>query len=283
MSGSRQEHPGQLPEVGIEAATREIFAAPGRRLPIPGTMNFRDVGGYPVGGGVRTRWRTLLRSDSLHRTDGQAAAALAALKLRTVLDLRTSIEALLAPSPMDDFAARGTTTRHISILGEKLDGIPSDLAGIYELVIAERGAAIGAAVAELARPGALPGLVHCSAGKDRTGIVIAFTLAAVGVPDDVIAADYALTARYLDPERTPAIGRLRESTGMGEKLTDGLMGSPPELILAAMDQARRQGGSVAGYLVRHGVTEAALADLRRALTGPAAEVEAGEPGAAELP
>jgi protein-tyrosine phosphatase len=59
--------------------------------------------------------------------------------------------------------------------------------------------------------------VHCSAGKDRTGIVVALVLAALGVPDEVIAADYALSARYLDPERTPAIRQLQDSTGLGDR------------------------------------------------------------------
>ena len=83
-------------------------------------------------------------------------------------------------------------------------------------------------MSELCAPAALPALVHCSAGKDRTGIVVALVLAALGVPDEVIAADYALSARYLDPERTPAIRQLQDSTGLGDALRLRLLASPPD-------------------------------------------------------
>jgi protein-tyrosine phosphatase len=107
--------------------------------------------------------------------------------------------------------------------------------------------------------------VHCSAGKDRTGIVVALVLAALGVPDEVIAADYALSARYLDPERTPAIRQLQDSTGLGDALRLRLLASPPELILSALDRARTMSGSAGGYLLDHGLSSAELARLRSAL------------------
>jgi protein tyrosine/serine phosphatase len=112
-------------------------------------------------------------------------------------------------------------------------------------------------------PGAA--LVHCAAGKDRTGIVVAIALAAVGVPDPFIAADYALSSLYLDPQHTPTIGRVQESTGLGDRLTAALLASPPELILHLLARARRQSGSIDGYLAGHGVTRAELSALRSAL------------------
>jgi protein-tyrosine phosphatase len=74
--------------------------------------------------------------------------------------------------------------------------------------------------------------VHCSAGKDRTGIVVALVLAALGVPDEVIAADYALSARYLDPERTPAIRQLQDSTGLGTPSGSGCSPARPSSFSA---------------------------------------------------
>jgi protein-tyrosine phosphatase len=109
--------------------------------------------------------------------------------------------------------------------------------------------------------------VHCSAGKDRTGIVIAMILAVLGVPDDVIAADYALSGGYLDPSRTAAIGQLRAGTGLGEELTGELLMSPPQLIRNVLATARAAAGSVDGYLLAHGLTAADLAALRAALDG----------------
>jgi len=249
----------------IPRLIRGLAADAGRRIPLAGTLNFRDVGGYPTADGGTIGWRRLLRSDALHRLDGDAAVVLARLDLRTVLDLRTSEEVRIAPSPPDGLIPPGAVTTHISLVGEDLTALPADLDGIYRFIVDRRGAAIGAAVRFLAKPGGLPALVHCSAGKDRTGIVVAFVLAAVGVPDQVIAADYALSGRYLDPTQTPAIGRVRADTGMGDRLTEALMASPPELIAGILARVRQQAGTIEGYLTSHGVTAAELGALRTAL------------------
>ena len=244
---------------------RTLAAEPGRHIAVPGTLNFRDAGGYPAAGGGRTRWRRLLRSDGLHRLEPAAGAILAGLGLRTVLDLRTSYEAEIAPSPIDDLASSGALTMHVSLIGEDLAAVPADLGEIYDYIIDHRGAAIGAAVRCLARPAGLPALVHCTAGKDRTGVVVALVLAAAGVPDRFIAADYALTGVYIDASHTPTIGQVSEGTGLDEELTASLLASPPELILRTLDRARERGGSIAGYLTAHGVSDTELGALRTAL------------------
>jgi len=232
---------------------------PRRRIELPGVLNLRDVGGYPVEGGGTVRWRALFRSDALHWLDAAGAAALAGFGVRTVLDLRTQAEADLAPSPV---AGR---VMHLPLI-EDFQALPvPELAGIYRYVVTERGGAIAAAIAELTSADAFPALVHCSAGKDRTGIVIALILAVLGVPDEVIAADYALSAIYLDPALTPAIGQLQASTGLGDQLTSALLASPPELILGVLAWIRAVAGSAEGYLHARGLTGAALTRLRAAL------------------
>jgi protein-tyrosine phosphatase len=232
---------------------------PRRRIELAGTLNFRDVGGYPVVGGGSVRWRTLFRSDALHPLDSAGVAAVTGLGLRTVLDLRTQLEVDHAPSPVC-----GRVT-HIPVLTGELQGVPLVLDALYRYFIDECGGQIAAAIAELCGDDALPALVHCSAGKDRTGVVIALTLAVLGVPDELIGADYALSARYLDPDQTPAIGQLSASTGLGEELTRALLSSPPELILEVLDRVRAVTGSVDGYLGAHGLTGSGLARLRAAL------------------
>lgn len=243
-------------------AVRELIFAPGRRLELEGVFNLRDVGGYPAVGGRSTRWRTLLRSDALHRLDPAGGAVLAGLGLRTLLDLRTEAEAELAPSALDGLADR---RRHISLLTGDLAALPLELDAIYRYMIDECGAAVGSAIKVLAEGGALPALVHCSAGKDRTGIVVALILATLGVPDEVIAADYELSAAYLDAEQTPVIGQLQASTGLGAELTRPLLRSPAALILDVLARVRATDGSVDGYLLNHGLTVSDLARLREAL------------------
>ena len=232
---------------------------PRRRFELPGVLNLRDAGGYPVQGGGSVRWRTLFRSDALHRLDAAGLAAIVGLGVRTVIDLRTDAEAQIAPSPV-----RGRRT-HVSLLAGDLQDLPLELSDIYRYIIDECGGQIGAAVAAVATEDGLPALVHCSAGKDRTGIVIALILAVLGVPDELIAADYALSALFLDPGQTPAIGQLRASTGLGDQLTSALLASPPALIAEVLERVRATAGSADDYLRGHGVTDSALARLRLAL------------------
>ena len=243
-------------------AIQELVVADGRRLELAGVFNLRDVGGYPAADGRTTRWRALLRSDALHRLDPAGGAALAGLGLRTVLDLRTDAEAENAPSALDGLADRRT---HISLLTGDLAALPLELDAIYRYMIDDCGGAIGQAIKVLSEGGALPALVHCSAGKDRTGIVIALILAVLGVPDEVIGADYELSAAYLDSENTPVIAQLQASTGLGAELIGPLLSSPASLILDVLAWVRETVGSVDGYLLDRGLSDAELERLRTSL------------------
>jgi protein-tyrosine phosphatase len=231
-----------------------------RRIQLAGLSNLRELGGYPTSFGGRVRWHTLFRSDALHRLDADGVAILAGLGLRTIVDLRTHVEAEIAPT---DLAGLPVRTTHISILGADL--LPLELDEIYQYMIDQCGAAIAEAIKVLCADGAFPALVHCSAGKDRTGIVIALVLAVLGVPDELIMADYALSASYLDQALTPAIGQLAASTGLGEELAGRLIVSPPELIAEVLGRVRAAAGSVDGYLRDHGLSQAELSNLRAAL------------------
>jgi len=241
---------------------QDLTAAAGRHIRLPGLFNLRDVGGYPAAAGGTVRWRRLFRSDAPHMLDGPGVATLARLDLRTIVDLRTHIEAELAPSALAGLPAR---TARLSLLSGDLQSLPHALDAIYRYMIDECGETIAAAIKLLCADDAFPALVHCSAGKDRTGIVVALVLAVLGVPDEVIAADYALSALNLDPDKTAAIGQLQASSGLGENLTVGLLISPPALILDVLDRARSAGGSVEGYLLDRGLSRADLAALRAAL------------------
>ncbi len=189
---------------------------------------------------------------------------LAGLGLRTILDLRTQMEAEIAPSALDGLSASARLA-HISLLAGDLQALPPELDAIYRYMIDDCGGTIGAAVKVLATADAFPALVHCSAGKDRTGIVVALVLAVLGVPDEVIAADYGLSASYLDAASTPAIGQLQASTGLGDQLSRPLLSSPPGLILAVLGRVRKTAGSVEGYLLEHGLRPTDLTRLRSAL------------------
>lgn len=245
-----------------------VSSAPARRLEIGTTYNLRDVGGYPVHGGGQTVWGRLFRSDlpRLAQSDG---ARLRALRLRTVVDLRDDDECSAEPATFGGVEVR--LVRRPLGLRSMINGLPAgeaDLLGALYCAAAERrGPQIAAAVTELCRPGALPALVHCAAGKDRTGIVVALTLSCVGVPDELVAADFALSSSYLTPGFFAAAERGVAPPNEAETDVDlaALRRSEPESILRLLQSVRRQDGTVRHYLVRHGATAADLDALRAAL------------------
>ena len=98
-----------------------------------------------------------------------------------------------------------------------------ELSAVYTHMVDECGAAIAAVIGCVSAPGGLSALIHCSAGKDRTGLLAALILAAIGVDDDVMRADYALSRTYLLAERAAAVRQVRASTGLGQRLDLQLM------------------------------------------------------------
>jgi protein-tyrosine phosphatase len=223
---------------------------PGRHLPLDGTFNIRDLGGYLTAHGHQTRWRTLLRADSLHRLTPAALEVLVGYGVRTVIDLRWTHETLLAPNPL--VASLTVRYHHLSMFGDEWppERLPATYADVYRLMLDERQAQIGRILATLAGPGALPALFHCAAGKDRTGVIAALALALVGVPAATIAEDYALSAHYLAnayPGQPP-------------------VECPPAAMLATLDHLETRHGGAERDLLAAGLTPADLTALRQALT-----------------
>jgi protein tyrosine/serine phosphatase len=248
---------------------------PDRWIRLPGTANLRDLGGYPSTGGGTVRWRTLLRSGALHRLDHSGRAALAGLGLRTVIDLRTDEEVMATPSALRGTGHAGATagtgvrTYHVPLFDAPAIGrLPPELAAIYRYMIDDCGAAIAEAVGRLCASNALPGLIHCTAGKDRTGLVAAIVLEVIGVPDDIIAADYAMSGTYLDPGAATAIRQVRAVSGVGRWLDLGALGAQPRVIHEALAHIRARAGTVTGYLLQNGLRPRDIDTLRRALVVP---------------
>lgn len=242
--------------------------APDRRLPVPGTHNLRDTGGYAAAGGS-TRWGRLLRSDALHRVDEEGRAVLRELGLGLVVDLRSDEECERDPSALDGLGHRAVRVPITS--GSTASILELDLAAIYAEFVEEHGPSLTRAVRVIATAGDTPTLVHCAAGKDRTGLVVALALSAAGVDREDVVADYVLSEQHLAGEWLDAIlGRIRaDGADLPAHVLATLGSSPAELLrhtLAAMDE--RHGGPV-GYLRDHGMTDAELDALRSALVEPA--------------
>ncbi|MDG4823499.1 tyrosine-protein phosphatase [Asanoa sp. WMMD1127] len=229
-----------------------------RSYSFDGVFNFRDIGGYAALDGRTVRWRRVFRSDSVHRV---SSAELPALGVRTVLDLRRPREVARDGRVVD---YPGLSYRHIhpehpewAVSGpsEEVDRFIADR---YR-ELAELGTAgIGAALKVIADPDAAPVLVHCVAGKDRTGVVCALTLSLLGVSDDDVAADYALSTEA--SERFSAW--IRSTIPTSEPLPAPFMASPAAAMLLFLKELRDRHGSVEAYARHAGLTPEDLAALR---------------------
>jgi protein-tyrosine phosphatase len=236
-----------------------------RHLPLPGTYNVRDIGGYRTRDGHMTRWRTLFRADSLHRLPAQAQTVLLGHGVRTVIDLRRTDELAVAPNVFT--AATGVTYRHMSLLPDKRPVMdePRSLLDMYRYMLDERQEQIRLTLQLLSTPGGLPGLVHCTAGKDRTGVIMALVLALAGVPEETIIADYALSATYLsEPFREEVRQRVLADGYAWEKFAP-LLGCPPEYMQATLQYLHERYGGIETYVQTIGLSTAEMTTLRTTL------------------
>ncbi|MDQ4214617.1 tyrosine-protein phosphatase [Microbacterium capsulatum] len=243
-------------------------SAANRRHETPGVYNLRDTGGYRAG--TRTsRWGKLLRSDALHRLDASGRDLLGELGVAHIVDLRGADELRTAPSSLDGLAVQ---VHHLPVFDDAAPasraGLQVGLAPIYDHMVDERGANLADAIRVIALAGDDEAvLVHCTAGKDRTGLVVAFALSAAGVDRDEVVADYAQTAANLQGEWADAmLAGFRDS---GAELTPEVVelvtASPAPVLAALLERVDREHGSVRAYLAAHGMTEDELDRLTAAL------------------
>lgn len=209
--------------------------------------NVRDLGGLPTLDGRETRTGVLYRSAAPLPGD-PAPDTLPRWPSRTVIDLRAPAELTTAHPLRTD----GVTVHSLPFFTQDqlLDLPRTSLHTLYRH-FTEHAATQLVRVLEVATRGEPPVLVHCAAGKDRTGVAIAMLLACAGVPRDAIIADYHRTEEHLDaiharlprhnPLYTPPPGT-----------TDGLFGAPPEAIGTVLDLWSQHPGGVRGWLVTHG-------------------------------
>ena len=235
---------------------------PRRHLKFAGTYNFRDAGGYPIQGGGATRWRTLFRSDSPHRLSEADRGSLVESGLRTAVDLRQASELTEAPNV---FAAdMQVTFCHLPLLSDAPsmpENLPA-LVDIYRAILDERGDQICAALSALAAPKALPAVVNCTAGKDRTGLIVALILGLAGVTEETIVADYALSGACLAGAFSDEARRQAEEQGYSYDL---LMQCDPDFMRETLKHLRKRYGGIESYVRATGLGYQEIDRLRQSM------------------
>lgn len=244
-----------------------------RDLALEGLTNARDLGGHRGRAGQAVRWRRVLRADGLERATVADRAALAALGLRTVIDLRTVTEYGATDHPYENdplvaYYRFPVLARTWDEDGLHPDGDPADFLAARYLDLLDRGApAMAAALDVLGDPAAHPVLVHGTAGKDRTGVVVAVLLAMLGVADDAIAEDYARSGPAV-AERARRWAATDPTTGTAPTTSHtGILAAPPEAMTTFLREVRHRHGTMVGYVRGIGVPLETVERLHELLLG----------------
>lgn len=218
--------------------------------------NVRDLGGYPLAEGRETRWRALIRADTLCRLTDTGRAAVVDYGVRTVIDLRSSKEVAEGGAhPFANRAGHGVDYGHVPIIGLAAEEVlreATSTAHAYALMLDHCRSEFGRTVRAFARASEGGVVVHCGAGKDRTGLVVALLLALAGVPVDVIGEDYALTDVGLQPLYEEWLAKYDDPAEREQRARQ--LVSYPETIARALAHVDERYGGVAAYLEGVGVT-----------------------------
>ncbi len=229
-------------------------------LVVEGVSNVRDVGGMPAEGG-RIRSGVLVRSGQL---SGATTAGAAALResVSHIVDLRDGEEVAAEPTEID-----GPDTTHLPLfLGSVRSFFEADtsLDDLYLHLLEESGERLVAAIRIIAASKRT--LVHCTVGKDRTGVTVALALSAVGADREAVIADYALTESQLPVQRTRWIADyLRTQHPEAVHAVALATQSPAPVMRRLLAQVDERWGSAAGYLRAQGMTDDELDALAVAL------------------
>jgi protein-tyrosine phosphatase len=234
---------------------------PTRTLEFEGCVNFRDLGGYRAADGRTVAWRRLFRADGLNKLTPADRAQLVDLGLTTVIDLRTLDEAEQRGSfPVDEVPVRYVGLPLTDVLPATED-LPAwkeaaYVAARYGSMVSEGGPVLTEAIRVLASGDSLPAVMHCSAGKDRTGVLSALLLAFLGVPDETIVEDYALSAAAMGRLLERLKAEYPEATDQVERYAPAILHVVPETMEQFLASLRLEYGTYGELAAALGVTEA---------------------------
>ncbi|MBI1277750.1 MAG: protein-tyrosine-phosphatase [Anaerolineaceae bacterium] len=239
-----------------------------RNLDVEGSYNVRDLGGYSTADGHHTRWKVFVRAGNLDKVSPAGCQYISDYGIKTVIDLRDEWE-------VEDFPnvfAQSDHVRYMSLplLGNQLsqDEVWKlenqklfQLEALYSRYLDHCQAQIGSIMAAISE--STPGtLFHCYAGKDRTGLIAALVLSAVGVSSEDIAEDYAQTSQHIKH----LVAQWEEYAIKNDydmRLLKRDSSAMPETMVNTLTYLTEHYGGVNEYLARCGVGDEQIAELRR--------------------
>ena len=223
---------------------------PARHLNLAGASNFRDLGGYPAKGGRTVRWRQIFRSNHLGHVTTADIEVLRGLGLRSAFDFRGTEERIAAMCGLEEIAVHSLPiepTVVAALRGRLADGAALSSADALEVMrdsyrnyVRYNTASFRALFAQLLEDRA-PLVIHCTAGKDRTGFACALILHALGVSDELIAEDYLLTNRFYRRDPTA-------SSDLPEEVKQVLARVEASFLAAGFEAVRADYGDLENYL-----------------------------------
>jgi hypothetical protein len=242
--------------------------APRHRSPLQGAFNFRDLGGLRAGPGHRVREGVLFRSDTLQAlTDDDVTRLVDRIGVELLVDLRLGPETV--SEGRGPLAAAGICYLNAPLPTAPVTDLPpaEQTLHFYRANLASSGPVLPMAVRLVAAAAGRPTVLHCAAGKDRTGLVTALVLSLVGVDDADIVADYLTTEHNLP--------RMVERFRGWPFYRDHMAAVPPEVyqadertIRGFLDALDLDWGGAAGWAAAHGIPAPVLAELTDGLLEP---------------
>ena len=224
--------------------------SPARHLNLAGASNFRDLGGYPTSDGRIVRWRQIFRSNHLGHLTDEDIAMMRTLGVRSAFDFRGAEERTAALCGMSDITVHSlpveptvvAALRAIAASGTPLttDHAVDVMRDSYRSYVQKNTQHYRTLFAHLLEDRA-PLVIHCTAGKDRTGFACALILHTLGVSEDVISEDYLLTNRFY--RRDP-----NHSSDLPEHVTQVLGSVQASFLGAAFEAINADYGDLETYL-----------------------------------
>lgn len=248
-----------------------------------GAPNFRDFGGYHTRDGRYVPQRKLFRSDMLAGLTPEDFGQVAGLGIRLVCDLRGALEREREPTPWP--AGQSPEVLHMDVNADLRSGESCILDMLRESTTQAAAEAamlqtyreiahalqphLAALFKRLAEGDGAPLIIHCTAGKDRTGVLAAVIQMALGAPREHVLADYLLTARYRDPARLELTIADLLLVLLGREpsraVVSALAAVRESYLETALEVIELENGSLEGYLAAGGVDAATLREVRERL------------------